>query len=351
MAELFYKNKPIIGLDISRTGIRVASVDQSKMLVHGYGSVDLDPSKINDDIKQSYDYLLDKLNDLFKNHITGTLESSRAVVGVPAARTFTRTFTLPVEKESSIKDAVNLETEQYIPMPLENLYVDYQIVARDKKEITVLTCAVPKMFIDTLVEILDQVGITVAMIEPSTTAVARLLEATKEGSGLPTVIVDIGPVSTDIAILDGVIRVASSLTIGSNTLTIDIAKHMGVPLETAHQLKVLNGLNAGPRQAKITSALKPSLHKIVSETQKVMRFYTDRFPNQAKLEQLLVVGSGSSVPGLGDFFTNELVMPARVASPWQELKFGKLEAPAKQLRPRFMAAAGLALVQPKDIWQ
>ena len=42
-------------------------------------------------------------------------------------------------------------------MPLENLYVDYQIVARDKKEITVLTCAVPKMFIDTLVEILDQV--------------------------------------------------------------------------------------------------------------------------------------------------------------------------------------------------
>ena len=80
VAELFYKNKPIIGLDISRTGIRVASVDQSKMLVHGYGSVDLDPSKINDDIKQSYDYLLDKLNDLFKNHITGTLESSRAVV-------------------------------------------------------------------------------------------------------------------------------------------------------------------------------------------------------------------------------------------------------------------------------
>ena len=89
-------------------------------------------------------------------------------------------------------------------------------------------------------------------------------------------------------------------------MTLDIAKKLNVPLETAHQFKVLNGLNTGPRQEKITEALKPSLQRIIGEIQKVIRYYTDRFPDESRLEQVLIVGSGSSVPGLGEYFTGEL---------------------------------------------
>ncbi len=349
MTSLLYSNKPIFGLDIGKTSIRVVSIDQSKMLVHGYGSIDLDPSKITDDLAESKDYLVQKLDDLFTNNIVGKLDSERAVLGVPAARTFTRTFTLPTNKESSLKDAVNLEVEQYIPMPLENLYVDYQIIKRDKKDSTVLMCAIPKRFTDTLLEVVAISGTDVAMIEPSIMAVNRLLEYTKEG-GMPTLIVDIGPAATDIAIVDSSVRVTGGLNIGGNTLTLEIAKRMDIPLETAHQLKVINGMNPGPRQAKLVAALRPSLMRMIDETKKVIRFYVDRFPNEAKIEQIVIVGSGSNVPGLGEFFTNELVMPARVASPWQALNFNALQKPAKQLRPRFMTAAGLALVNPKEIW-
>ena len=126
---------------------------------------------------------------------------------------------------------------------------------------------------------------------------------------------------------------------------------MNIPLETAHQLKVLNGLSAGPRQAKITASLRPSLLRIAGEIKKVIRYYTDRFPNEEKIEQVIIVGSGSNVPGLGEFFTNELVMAARVAIPWQTVNFGSLTPPSKQLRPRFMTAAGLALVPPEEIWK
>ncbi|MBF1024248.1 MAG: pilus assembly protein PilM, partial [Candidatus Nanogingivalaceae bacterium] len=164
------------------------------------------------------------------------------------------------------------------------------------------------------------------------------------------VIVDIGPATTDIAILDAAIRVTGGLNIGGNTLTLDIAKKLNVPLETAHQFKVLNGLNTGPRQEKITEALKPSLQRIIGEIQKVIRYYTDRFPDESRLEQVLIVGSGSSVPGLGEYFTGELTLPARVASPWQSLNFNNLAPPAKQLRPRFMTAAGLSLVRAEEIW-
>jgi type IV pilus assembly protein PilM len=189
------------------------------------------------------------------------------------------------------------------------------------------------------------------MIEPGINAVARVLEATEEGH-LTTLIVDIGPASTDIAVLEsGAIRVSGGLGIGGNTFTLDIAKKMNVALENAHQLKVLNGLSAGPRQAKITSALQPSLQRILSEIRKVIRYYNERLNDDRKIEQVLVVGGGSNVPGIGEYFTNELVMPARVASPWQKLDFGALPQPSKQFRPRYITVAGLASVNQKDIWQ
>lgn len=350
MTSFFYKSKPVIGLDFSKASIRVMSIDRSKMLVHGYGSIDLDPSRVSDDLEQSQGYLAEKIDSLFRDNIVGKLNSERAVLGAPAAKTFSRTFMIPADKEASLEEAVNLEVEQYVPMPLENLYVDHQIIKRDKSNITVLMCAIPRRFTDALLEVVSSSGVETSMIEPSVNAVSRLLEYTKEG-GLPTVIVDIGPASTDIAVFDKAIRVSGGLAVGGNTLTLDIAKRMDIPLETAHQFKVLSGMNTGPRQTKITAALRPSLMRIVNETKKVMRFYTDRFPDEAKLEQILIVGSGSNIPGLGDFFTNETVMPARTASPWQALNFGDLEQPAKQLRPRFITAAGLALVNPEEIWQ
>ena len=54
---------------------------------------------------------------------------------------------------------------------------------------------------------------------------------------------------------------------------------------------------------------------IITETRKVIRYYNERLNNDRRLEQILVVGSGSNVPGIGDYFTNELVMPARTANP------------------------------------
>jgi type IV pilus assembly protein PilM len=350
VASIFYKHKPIIGFEISKTSMKIMSVDTAKMLVHGYGSVELDPAKMADDLSQSAEYLQSRLYELLNDNIVGKLTSNRAILGIPTARTFSRTFSLPADKKANLKDAVNLEVEQYIPMPLDALYVDHQIIKQTKEELTVLMCAAPKRTVDPLLTIAQQCGMEVAMIEPNMNAVARLLEHTEEGN-LPTVIVDIGPATADIAILDSAIRVTGGLNIGGNTFTLDIAKKMNIPLETAHQLKVLNGLSAGPRQAKITASLRPSLLRIAGEIKKVIRYYTDRFPNEEKIEQVIIVGSGSNVPGLGEFFTNELVMAARVAIPWQTVNFGSLTPPSKQLRPRFMTAAGLALVPPEEIWK
>lgn len=329
--------------------MKIMSIDRKKWLVTGYGSIDLDPAKVQESLDGDDSYLRQNINELISKNLVGNLASNHVVLGVPAGRTFTRTFTVPLSSEKKLTDAVELEVEQYIPIPMSALYVDFEIIERSKEDLTILMCAVPRTVVDLCVDIAESAGLRVCMVESSISAVARLLESTEEGH-LPTVIVDIGPASTDIAILDRSIRVSGSLSVGGNTFTLDIAKKLKVPLESAHQLKVLNGLSAGARQQKIASALSPSLERILSETRKVIRYYDERIANHSKLEQVLVVGGGANVPGIGEYFTNQLVMPARVASPWQQLDFGKLPQPAKQFRPRYITVAGLASVKAERIW-
>ena len=351
MTRLLYTDKPIIGLDISNTGIKVMAIDLKKWLVLGYGSIDLEPNKVKNSLEGDSTYLADNIQLLIKEKLIGSLTSNHVAIGIPTDRSFSRTFNLPSSVKDKLKDAVELEVEQYVPVPTSMLYIDYQIIEQNKNGLTVLMSAVPRMIIDKCVAAVENAGLSVSLVEPGMNAVARLLTNTEDGQ-LTSVIVDIGPASTDIAILDkGIVRVTAGLDIGGNTLTLDIAKKLGVTLENAHQLKVLNGLSAGPRQEKIKKSIEPSLKKIVIEVQKVMRYYNERISDDRKLEQLLVVGSGSNMPGIGEFFTNELVMPSRVASPWQKLDFGKLPEPARQFRPRYITVAGLSSIKPRSIWK
>lgn len=351
MTDLFLKDKPIIGIDISSIGIKVMAVDAKKWLVLGYGSADLKPEQVKESLEGESSYLADSLHTLLTEEINGQLPSNHAVIGIPTARTYSRTFTIPASIEKNLADAVLTEAEQYIPIPASTLYLDHQIIERNKDSITVLMSAVAKNIVDSTVAAAESAGLHVAMVEPGISAVGRVLTATEDGH-LPTVIVDIGPAGTDIAVLDtGFIRVTGSAPVGGNTFTLDIAKKLNISLEQAHQLKVLNGLNAGSRQAKIAGALDPSLQKILREVKKVMRYYEERINDDRKLEQLLVVGAGSNVPGIGEFFTNALIMPSRVASPWQRLNFGKLPQPGRQFRPHYITVAGLASVDPERIWK
>lgn len=351
MTKLFHRDKPIVGLDISQTGIKVMAIDMQKWLVLGYGSIDLDPLRIQASLESGDDYLGDNLRGLLTDKIVGTLPSNQVVIGIPSNRTFSRTFSLPAKAQKDIADAVEVEVDQYIPIPLEALYVDYEVIEKNKEQVTAVMSAVPKTLVDNVLAAVAKAELDPIMLEPGINAVARLLENTEEGH-LTTLIVDIGPASTDIAVLEGsTIRISGGLGIGGNTFTLDIAKKLNITLENAHQLKVLNGINASPRQKQIVNALTPSLERIVAEVRKVMRYYSERVSEGHKIEQVLVVGSGSNVPGIGDYFTNALIMPARTASPWQHLNFGSLPQPHKQFRPRYITVAGLASVSNEETWQ
>lgn len=351
--KLFFKDKQSFGLDISQTGIKLMAVERNKWIVKAFGSVDLDPAKMQvafDTTKEDDTYLQDAITELLSKNTTGSLPSNHVVIGLPTNRSFSRTFTLPVKEEKNLAGAVEVECSQYIPIPQSALYIDYEVIYRDKTDLQVIMSAIPKTVVDNAFRACEAAGLRPLVVEPSINAVARILKSTEDGS-LPTLIVDIGQAYTDIAVLDhNAIRVTGGLGIGGNTFTLDLAKKMNIALDNAHQLKVLHGLSLSPKQQQISGALKPSLTRIGNEIRKVIRYYNERISKAAKLEQVIIVGAGSNVPGIGDYFTNELVMPARVASPWQQLDFGSFNPPSKQFRPRYITVAGLASLDSKEIW-
>lgn len=349
MSNIFYRDKPIIGIDISQTSIKAMMIDPKHWQVTGYGSVDLDPVEAVKSLEGDGAYLTKNIKKLFSEKQIGRLNSVHAVLSIPSAKTYARNFSIPSKSEANLGEAISLEVEQYIPVPISQLYVDHQIIERSKDNISVQLCAVPQAVVDNCVSAVRAAGLEVVMVEPGINAIARLLTFTEDAT-LPTVIVDVGPATTDIAILDTTIRVSGNVGVGGNTFTLAIARQLKVPLENAHQIKVQHGLNVSPRQTKILTAIEPSLRQITVEIRKMIRYYNERLEIEKKLEQVLIVGGGSNVPGLGEYFTNNLLMPARVASPWQILNFGNLEQPPKQFKARYITVAGLASVKPQEIF-
>ncbi len=348
-AKLFSKIKTSFGLDINLNGLRIMELDASgkKPIVRGYGSIELSPNRLLTSLDNSDGFLESKIEELITNNLSGYLSSRYAVVSIPATRTFSQALNIPTEAQKQLESMIDIEIEQYIPMPKDLLEIDWEVVTRDKQNLGIALTSAPKKLINRIVEATRATGIEPILIEPSTNSIARSLSM-NESEDLNTVIVDIGLTNTDIAILDQTIRATSSIAIGGNNFTLSIANKLNISLEKAYQLKVLRGFNKSKNQASLTQAMTPDVNRIVREIKKIIRYNDDRLNNR-KVQQILLVGTGSNLAGLGEFLTNELFMPVRIASPWQGIDFGSLEKPKRTIINRYLTVSGAAILTPSEI--
>lgn len=344
----FLSKSPLVGIDISHTYVKSMSLNLPKWSVSSYGSTNTDPQKLHNSLTGDPEYLISVLRDLFTKNLVGKNTARQAIVSIPTSLSYNRSVSLPAEALKKIDEAVALEAGQYIPVAMSELNLSYEILSQNDETIEILMSAAPKKIIENVITACSEVGITPLAIEPSINAVGKLITS-NERSNLPTVIVDIGAADTDLAILNGRIRATASVQVGSNTLTYAIAEKMNTSLENAHQLKVLHGLSHSSKQKRILDAVNPPLTQVINEIHRIIRYYNERLDASTHIEQVIIVGSGSDIPGIGEYFTDNLVMPARVASPWQKLEFGTLPQPARQFRPRYITVIGLASTKREDV--
>ena len=354
MGNLLYKDKPLFGLDIGTSSIKVMQISppkkgHKKQAIIGYGSVQYDKEAVVDGVIEKPEVIAKAVKELFEDGLIGEITTRRVALTIPVAKTYNRVMNLPGMAKNDLDQAVHLEAEQYIPVPIDDLYVDYNITSKTKDNTELLVSAAPKKIIDSYITLTDLLGLEVAAIETTIAASGRLV-GNAERNDIPTILIDFGSLSVDVTIFDQQLIVTGTVPGGGDTFTELIAKKLDVSPQVAYTIKTKYGLGVSKKQKEIQDALNPILSSLTKEVKKMVRYYEDRGANDKKIGQVITMGGGANLPGLSEHLTNELRLPARMCSPWSNLDFGKLQPPNEIEKTMYITAAGLALINPREIW-
>lgn len=348
----FYKDKPIFGLDIGFNSVKVMQVDggSKKNNVLGYGVNTFDTKAIDNGTIIDFESIAASVHELFSKHLVGDITTPRVAMSVPAARTFTRILSLPQLDEKDLDAAVRLEAEQYIPVPIDDLYIDYEQIRANEKGRDFLVVAVPKKIINSYVDLAKILGLEVVTMETTLGSTGRLFKHTDQ-QDVPTVIIDFGSVSADVTIYDNnQLVVTGTIPGGGDDFTTLIGESLGVTRQEAHVIKTKYGLGVSKKQKEIMTALQPKLDVINKEIKRMIRYYEERSNTKKKVDQVVTLGGGANMPGLSEYLTNSLRVPVRACNPWQEISFGRLQEPSVLEKSIYLTVVGLALINPKEIF-
>lgn len=352
-SDNFYHDEPLFGLDIGHSSIKVMQVEAHKdrqPQVLGYGSVKFPPNSIINGVIANYDNLSKSLYELFKDRLSGSIYTHRVACSLPTAHTFSRLMKLPEMADEDIAEAIKLEAEQYIPMPIGNLYIDYDISSRSPSGIELLMVAAPKAIVDSYIKLLENLNLQPVAIEPSMNAVSRLFGVADANSKAPAILIDFGSAAIDIAVFDKTIFVNSTLSGGGQAMTNLISKSLKIDSQAAEDLKAKYGIAEGQKQ-QIMSAIRPMLEELVREIRKMVRYYNDRVSgSHREIVHIITSGGGAQMPGINEYLSSELQLPAKVLEPWQRLDFGALPKPPQEQQAEYLTVAGNAILNPEAIF-
>lgn len=346
--QLFYHKRPVFGLDIGSQTVKVMQLQKrsKRAEVKAFGSIQTKEVFMKAGVITDVTKAATAIDDLLANGLSGSLATNRVVMSVSVSRVFTRVLTLPVMSKKELDSAMQLEVEQSVPVSSKELYYDYETTdIGDPENMLVRIVAVPRKIIDSYTAVCDLLGLDLALIQTNIRADAQLcMNYDDLVDNNPYFIVDVGGDSIDIGLLDATLRLTGTVDEGGNSLTKSIAKQLGMTHTKAHALKVAKGLGPGTNQAKILEAVNPILQKVSVEIKRMTRFYQERIKEDTQISQIIIVGGGANMPGLGDYLTNATRIPTKVSSPWgSRITFGRLEPPEHTDLPRFLTSAGLAL--------
>jgi type IV pilus assembly protein PilM len=192
-------------------------------------------------------------------------------------------------------------------------------------------------------------GLEAVLFDTAIGASAQLYALDKQ-SGLPSVLVDFGANSTDITVFNHGLVVTGTVPYGGDDVTISIAKSLRVTPHEAVMLKSKYGLSKSAVQKQVTAAIAPALEELIKEIRRTIRYYEQRYPKAPPIGQVVTMGGGANMPGLADYLTEKLRLPARTFDPASHIDFGHLRPFYNADRMSYVTAAGLAVTDPARIF-
>jgi len=349
MFNLNLKNDAF-GLDISDLSLKIIKLKpQSKNFLlkkkknnlffdlSSFGKTAVGPGVIKKGEVRKPDELIEAIKKAISQVHGDKLTVKNAVVSLPEEKSFLQIIKMPNLSKEELRSAVIFEAENHIPLPIEEVYLDYQVVSRPglSGNIDVLVVAFPKKIIDSYIDCLERAGVRPIVLETESLAVSRAL-IKGQFTDKPVLLIDFGANRTVFVVYEGnSVKFTFSIPVSSHGFSDALAREMKISFEEAEELKIKHGLSDKIKlQIKDDKSIKkvekgeffetliPALTDLIEQIKKYIYYYETHFISGdeekkfSKIEKILICGGGAKLKGLTSFLSSELNIPVEIGNPW-----------------------------------
>lgn len=351
----------IFGIDVNDLSLRLVKLRKKHkgFGVVSFNEVDIKPGVVKDGVIVDQDALAKIIASACKSPIGKKLGTKYVVISLPEEKSFSQTIQMPVMTHEELTTAVPLEAENYIPLAIDKVYLDFSLIdsAESKKKhdhLDLLINVMPRPIIDSYVACFKKAGLIPCVLEVESQAIARAL-VKKDAVMPPTILIDLGSANTSFIIYSGnSIHFTSSIPVSSRQLTEAIAKKLDLTPKKADELKMKYGLTSKKIEKKydiLGAIMDPILTDLATQIEKYITFYKDhaahqQFEGEGKISKIILCGGGANLKELPGFLFEKLKIPVEVGNPFANIvvprKNNRNMIPAQKALS-FTTALGLAL--------
>ena len=247
--------------------------------------------------------------------------------------------------EVDMAKTVSFQIHQYIPLPTSEVAIEWIKVGEkeDEKGFTkqeILIISVPNEQIKRYQSIFKLAGLQLKALEMESLSLIRALIA---NDPTPTLIVDIGARSTNIAVADkGFLKHNYQTDFAGSSLTQAIASGLNINIRRAEELKKQRGLLGAGGEYELSTLTLPFLDAIINEAKRAGANYEKS--QGVKVERVILTGGGANLLGIEKYFEEQINLPTVIGNPFSKVKYPpRIEPIVKELGPSFSVAIGLGI--------
>lgn len=334
-----------LGIDIGGTGIKIVELKKEsagpRLLTYGFSE---NPGITAVDWQKDSVYTAGIINKICAECGAG---SRSAISALPTFSVFSSVLNLSDVNKKDIAAAVQWEAKKVIPLPLEEMILDWKYIENNKDEKSdgntrVLLTGAPDTLVKKYIAIFKEAQINLLSLETETFSLIRSLIGNDKST---IMILDIGSNTTDVSIVDKSIPMLNrSIDAGGLSITKKISQYAGIGMEKADQLKYDLGINSlvSPGESDISKVIAESVSPIVNEIKYAINLFQEKY--KKKTEKIIMSGGSSMLPGLAEYFSKVLDVKVIIGDPWARINYPEdLKPLLNEIGPIMAVAVGLAL--------
>lgn len=139
--------------------------------VEKWASLSLEPELVSQGLILDETQVADRIKELFK--LEG-VSKKKVIVGLSGLDSLYRMITLPEMPEAILTEAVRREAGRVLPVPLDEVYLSYQLIPARKGETRVFLAVFPRNRVDVLLRTMHQAGLEPYVMDLAPLALSRI---------------------------------------------------------------------------------------------------------------------------------------------------------------------------------